>query len=414
MANRIILLSIALIFFISFINAQDKKQNDTTKVYLEGGVKVGGPSSVQSQVNQDNEQRKNKSLIKGDDWVKNKLGISLGADYNITLNQISKSPGSTSAAGSVFRFYGHWNPGKNKSNFTGSLVFKVETRYSLGTDISPQMLGPTAGYAGLTATTFSDAGWILTNFYWTQSFFNNRFAFNLGLVDFTDYVNVYGLVNVWTDFNNLSFATGPSMILPNQGLGAAVRFMFTPKYYILAGICDVNGDPQNPGQVFSSFFGEAQFFTHVEVGHISSWDERYTNNIHFTLWHADESNLTGGEEGWGINFSFSQGIKQWLVFARAGYSEGTAQFLNRSVSIGTGYQFQSRNDYFGIGLNWGQPPKEATNNLTMNQYTLETYYRVQLLPQVSIWPSFQYFINPAYQPEVANLWLLGLRLRAAL
>ena len=408
---KIALIVLSSVLGVSLAVAQDVQKIDSTDTSIDSNI--GGPSSVKSQLKRDAEHRKNQSFKEANEWLKTTAGIDLGIDYNIALNQISNSPGPTAAAGGVFRLFGHWNPGKDKSEFTGGLVFKVEHRHALGTDIPPQLLGPTAGYAGLTATTFGDPGWVLTNFYWTQSFFDNRLAFNAGLVDFTDYVNVYGLINVWTDFNNLSFATEPTMVLPNQGLGAAVRFMFTPKYYIIAGIADVNGDPHHPADVFSSFFGDAQFLTHVEVGRISSWDERYADNTHVMLWHADESKLTGAEDGWGMAFSWSQSYNQWLVFARAAFSEGTAPFLNKSISIGTGYQFKSRNDYFGIGLNWGQAPKEVTDGKTKNQYTLETYYRVQLLSQVSIWPSFQYFINPAYRPEKENLWLLGLRMRAA-
>lgn len=204
------------------------------------------------------------------------------------------------------------------------------------------------------------------------------------------------------------------MVLPNQGLGGVVRFMFTPKYYIMAGMADVNGDPTRPFDIFSSFINTAQYLSHVEVGRISSWDDRYANNTHLTFWHADESNLMGTPEGWGLAFSWSQTFSRWLLFARAGYSEGAGSFLRESVSIGGGYQFKSRNDYFGIGLNWGQPPKEVVEGSTKNQYTLETYYRVQLISQVSIWPSFQLLVNPAYRPEEETLWLLGLRLRAAL
>ena len=89
-------------------------------------------------------------------------------------------------------------------------------------------LGPTIGHGGLTAVTFSDAGGLLTNLYWTQAFAANRFAFSAGIVDVTDYLYVYDLVNIWTDFNNYAFTTSPTIPAPNQGLGAAARWMFTP------------------------------------------------------------------------------------------------------------------------------------------------------------------------------------------
>jgi hypothetical protein len=34
------------------------------------------------------------------------------------------------------------------------------------------------------------------------------------MVDVTDYVGVYGLVNSWTDFINLAFFTGPTTPAP--------------------------------------------------------------------------------------------------------------------------------------------------------------------------------------------------------
>jgi porin len=93
----------------------------------------------------------------------------------------------------------------------GSLVFKAEYRGKLGTSLSPQALGPTLGYAGLTAVALSDADAPLTNFHWTQAFADNRFAVIAGVVDVTDHLDVYALVNPWTEFNNLSFSTNPTI-----------------------------------------------------------------------------------------------------------------------------------------------------------------------------------------------------------
>jgi porin len=84
------------------------------------------------------------------------------------------------------------------------LVFKVENRSAIGNRISPQALGPSLGYAGLFTTTFSDAGWILTNLYWRQSLRNGRVSFVIGQVDVTDYVDVNDLASPWTAFGNLA------------------------------------------------------------------------------------------------------------------------------------------------------------------------------------------------------------------
>ena len=173
----------------------------------------------------------------------------------------------------------------------------MENRHRLGTDIAPKELGFEAGYAGLTAVTFSDAGWMLTNLYWSQRLMDKRLGFVAGIVDVTDYTDVYGLVNIWTDFNNYAFTTNPSIPAPDQGLGAAARFMATDNLYVIGSIADANGHPPEPGEVFDSFFNDREYFTHLEVGWISEWAKRYNDNIHVTFWHADEQEQVRVDDG---------------------------------------------------------------------------------------------------------------------
>ena len=73
---------------------------------------------------------------------------------------------------------------------------------------------------------------------------NNGLAFVGGIVDVTDYRDVYGLVNPWTDFNNFAFTTNPTIPAPDQGLGAAVRFSTAENFYIVAGMADANRSHQ--------------------------------------------------------------------------------------------------------------------------------------------------------------------------
>jgi len=273
------------------------------------GGAVGGPSSVSSQIRTDDTARQDPGAIPTaapvqpfeqlrQTWQKD-YGLTLGGDYNALYQHATQSLGKNDAAGNVVRLYGHWTPFNRGEPDAGSLVFKTEYRGRLGTSLSPQQLGPTAGYAGLTAPTFSDAGGLLTNLYWTQAFAGNRFAFNAGVVDVTDYLDVYGLVNVWTDFNNLSFSTNPTIPAPSQGLGAVARWMFTPNLYVVAGLADANGNPHRPQDFFKSFFDDHEFFYHAEFGWIESWDARYSDNVHVTLWGQDPREDAGIGRGKG-------------------------------------------------------------------------------------------------------------------
>ena len=372
---------------------------------------LGGPASVPSQIAEDAARRR----ITLGEFLQSRYGLSVGLDYNVLPQQLSRSPGETAAAGGVVRLYGSWKPFHRHADATGSVVFKVEHRHALGTGIPPQSLGPTAGLASITATAWSNAGALLTNLYWTQSFAGNRVALAAGVVDVTDYVDVFGLVNIWTDFSNLAFSTNPSMPAPDQGLGAAARWSITPNVYVLGGIADANGNPHRPGTIFSSFFGEAEYFSHAEVGWAGGWDQRFSDNVHVTIWHADPRVDAGVEAGWGTTFSLSRSLGSWMPFVRAGFSDGGGALVDRTVSAGLGRRLTHRtDDYAAIGFNWGRPPAGAEGTSPRDQYTIESYYRAQFMPELAIVPSVQFFIHPAWDPARDHLWLIGVKVRLAM
>jgi porin len=370
--------------------------------------RLNGPSSVQAQIRKDQETQQ----VVGPQTLKERLqsehGLSLGADLNVLMHQIDESLGANDGVTGVARFYGHWAlVGRDDPTDVGSLVFKVEYRDALGTDIPAQAVLPTAGVAGVSGPTFGANRGMLTNLYWTQAFADNRFAFSAGVVDPTDYLDVYGLVNVWTDFNNLAFSTNPTFQVPNQGLGAAARWMFTPHFYVVGGFSDANADPHRPEDYFDTF-GEGEYFKHFEFGWIGSWSGRFSDNAHVTVWEVDDREEAEIEGGWGATVSWSENVgKRWLAFVRGGYSDSGGTLVDRTVSTGFGYKVNDQDHYFGFGANWGRAPE-----VDRDQYMFETYYRGYLAPGLSVVPSVQYILDPAYNPDVSNLWLMGIRLRA--
>ena len=386
----------------------------------ERGSALGGPSSVDGQLDKDRKAQGAVSfrpdLLDRYTGFKKRVedgyGFSFGFDYNALFQAATDSLGEDTAAGGVFRAFGQWTLVGRDSENTGTLVYKVENRHRLGTDIAPQALGGEVGYAGLTAVTFSDIGWALTNLYWSQRLLDSRLAFAGGVLDVTDYVDVYGLVNPWTDFNNLAFSTSPTIPAPNQGLGAAVHVLPTDNIYILAGITDANGDPTDPGNAFDSFFDDAEYFAHIEIGWVSSWERRFSDNIHLTVWHADERKQAGVSDGWGLTFSFSRLFADtWEPFFRAGYAEDGGALWKGSISAGLGYHTRRNGDMLGVGLNWSRPSEDTFGPGLDDQYTAEIYYRFQLLKVFTITPDVQLLVNPALSPDKDLVAVFGTRVR---
>ena len=381
---------------------------------------LGGPSSVTGQLDKDRETKPAVPVKLGlvEEYfsfkkrVEETYGFGFGFDYNALFQIATESLGEDKAAGGVFRLFGNWTLVGRGTKNTGTLVYKVENRHRLGTDIAPKNLGFEIGYAGLTAVTFSDIRWALTNLYWSQQLLDNRLAFVVGDVDVTDYIDVYGLVNIWTDFNNYAFATNPTIPAPDQGLGAAVRVMPTESIYIVGGIADANGDPTDPGDFFHSFFSDAEYFTHLEVGWISSWERRFNDNIHLTAWYAGSRKEAQVPNGWGLAFSFSRLFADtWEPFFRAGYAEDGGALWEGSISAGLGYHTRKKGDVLGFGLNWSRPNEDTLGPGLDDQVTAELYYRWQVLKVLAITPDVQLVFNPALNPDENMIAIFGLRAR---
>ncbi len=336
-----------------------------------------------------------------------KHALSLGLDYQMLFQTVSDSLGETEAGGGIFRAYGSWTLAGRESGNTGGLVLKIENRHRIGTDIPPQQLGFEAGALSVTGTMFSDYDWALTNLYWQQKFMDGRIGFVAGQVDVTDYLDLYGLINPLTAFQNLSFSTNPTIAAPSQGLGVAAGAFITDRFYGLLGFADANGDPTDPD---FDLFDDGELFEHIEIGWVSSYERRYFDNMHITAWHADERTAAGVPEDWGLAFSASWfADNKWIPFLRAGWSDGDAALMSRAVSTGFGYLARNR-DLIGVGLSWERP---GLNTLD-DQYTAELFYRLQLFQNFALTPDVQIISDPALNPNEDMIFVLGLRARLTL
>jgi porin len=380
----------------------------------EGSGHFGGPASVDAQLRRDAKAKPtiSKSYFDFKKNIETEHGLRFGIDYNALYQYANKSLGEDDAAGGVLRLFGNWELLNRGSENSGTLVYKVENRHRIATDITPPDLGSEIGYAGLTATAFSDKDWILTNLFWNQQLWHNRLAFVVGVVDTTDYVDAYSLVSPWSDFSNLAFSTDPTIPAPNQGLGLAISAMVTEQIYVLGGIADANGDPADPGDSFHSFFDTGEYFSHLELGWMASFDRRYTDNIHLTAWHADARKDAQVPGGWGLAFSYNHLFEErWEPFVRLGYAEDGGALWDRSVGVGLGYRPKRKDDQLSFGLNWSRPSTETFGDGLRDQYTAELYYRYQPLKILAITPDLQLLVNPSLNDNEDMIVVLGIRAR---
>ncbi|WOJ95560.1 carbohydrate porin [Congregibacter brevis] len=346
--------------------------------------------------------------------VKERTGLSFGGDYSNVFLSASDSLGEDSASGGMYRLFGSWDLTGDSATNGGSLVFKVEHRHAYGNDIPPSALGFETGYTGFYVAPFSDQGTRLTNLYWRQRFADGRWALTAGFVDVTDYLDVYSLASPWTGFMNLAMSTGSASIpVPNEGLGVAIGGYVSDTVYVIAGFADTNSDPAEPGETVDSFFDEAEYFKHVEIGWNPNAETAFLDNIHLTLWQVDERVEVGEPDGWGANISFSTSPfdNEFTTFVRGGYAEDGGSLLELSLTTGFAWQTVSGGNQLGVAYNWGRPNETTWGPELDDQQTVEAFYRIQLFKEFALTPDIQYVKNPANNPEEDDLWIIGLRAR---
>ena len=418
MTIRLIASALAVFYLCLSASASWAEENNTPG--------FGGPDAVENLIEDD--ARKTGALIDKriiEPWfewkksVQEEHGLSLGIDYSaVTLksNETGAS-GNDNAAAGMLRFYGSWDLAGKGTKDTGAFIWKLEHRHKY-TDVAPQGFGFDQGAVSLIEPPFNDDKLRLTNLYWRQRANDGKTTVIIGgFLDATDYVDVFALGSPWTGFLNLAFSIGTNTIyIPNDAaFGLAAGTMLTDKTYIIVGLVDAYGDPTNPLSSMDNFFDKNEYFSSVELGWTKSQDRIYLDNSHFTVWHVDESRDTGAPSGWGAAFHYVTYLNKSLMpFVRGGYADDGGTLMQKSLSLGLGYQKVAGRDLLGVGYNWGEPNEKTFSTGLKNQQTLEVFYRFPLTEQFVLTPDIQYIKNPALNPNRDSLWVVGLRARLAM
>jgi len=387
----------------------------------ESQTQFGGPNSVPGQLADDDRLTRSltdrtimKTYLDWKDHLHEKNGVSFSLDYTTAIFNATNTVGADDTfAGGAVRFFGTWDVIGRESGNTGTFVWKIENRHRY-TDIPPSGTASEIGYVGLVLPILSNIGTRLTNLYWKQNLKEGRIEIIAGMIDTTDWVDLYALASPWTGFFNFGMATGGASIpVPDDAaLGVYVNAMLTDNLYIIGGFADSNADSTDPFNGFDTFFNDHEFFKTIEFGWTTSRDRFYLDNTHITFWHADEREMAGILDGWGATFSFEHAFNdKWMPFVRAGYADDGGSLLQKTLSAGIGYHFKDDISLLGLGFNWGQPNESTFGPNLDDQSSLELFSRLQVMQNLQLTPNIQYFRNPALNPAANDSLVFGLRAR---
>ncbi len=342
-----------------------------------------------------------------------KHGFKFGISYTALYQKADDNFGpEDDAAGFDLDISGNWTfLGRNTESPT-MLGFNFFWRDTLGTEITPQVLFTQFGSLYSTAAPYGEEDPVIGEL-WIQKKFKNVFGFRAGKIFPITAYDFFPFKNFRTDFLDFNHVTNSTIPLPGNGLGAFVQYRPKPSVFLRLGVHDANADVQESG--FDTY--DDELFTIFEVGLDTGLLPRYPGgppqgHVHVSLWHQDEREDAGIDDGWGIGVSAVQRFGRFSPFVRYGYADtevGGPTSVKHMANAGLVIDeiFGQANDRIGVGYTWSDPIDRRLDD----QGVIDAYYRVQVTPEIQIGPTLEIIFDPVRNADEDTVFVLGFRTR---
>ncbi|MEP1933283.1 carbohydrate porin [Parasphingorhabdus sp.] len=188
---------------------------------------------------------------------------------------------------------------------------------------------------------------------------------------------------------------------PDSALGAAgALYTADQRAYVAGLIADANGDRFNFGKIY-----KADFYKAAEVGFKIYPRTEKASYSKFLVWHTDGTfdgsgaNANTGKDGWGFGTVLSQELTadgNTVVVGRYGKAFDKAAIFDQQAALALlRYQpfgqFSFDDDVLGAQVNW----IDSSTTGARDEYSVETFYRFPVFPDLDTTIAYQAVINPA-------------------
>lgn len=410
------------LFVVTQVHADNMNESDP-----EDSLRLNNPGSITKRLEEDAAPKEYLFQIPGVDGVmkpwydfKSNLdksyGVKFGLSYTALYQKTDDNNGPEDDAASFdFDLSGTWTFLDRETDSPTLLGFNVLWRDKLGGDIPPQVLFTQYGglYSG--AAPFGEEDLAVGELY-IQKKYKNKFGFRVGQIFPITAYDFFPFKNFRADFTDFNHVTNATIPLPGNGFGAFVQYRPQPSAFLRLGAHDANANIQKSG--FDTYDGE--LFTILEAGLDTGLLPRIPGgppqgHVHVSLWHQDEREDAGIDDGWGIAGSAVQRFGRFTPFLRYGYADvsttgptSTKHMVN--VGLVTDNIFGQDKDRIGLGYTWNDPVDQNLDD----QGVIDAYYRVQLTPEIQIGPTLEVIIDPVRNQDESTVTVWGLRARVAL
>ena len=345
------------------------------------------------------------------EMVDERTGLNMTFAYTALYQAVTNGNlrGPAVGAAGDFDIVGRWlllQPGSTTGSINeGTLGFATEVRNGF-TSATPAQLGQSIGSLWGTTTGFNEQPFHLSQFWWQQRMFEDRFEFRVGKIDMSTLFDAFRFNSANHFFQNAAFSDSPAIPFPGNGLGFSVGWDPTPEWFLRYGFGEANGrKTEIPNLDFNRV--EAWFTAHSagwngEVGKLGK------GLYQATLWHSERRSGANIPSATGVALVAQQELGNgWVPFARYAFADNRAVEVRHFAAAGAVHEapFGRSDDRFGAALGWGSPH----NSNFRSQWSAEIFYRLEVGAVFRVTPHAQLFINPGKSREdlVGLVGILG-------
>jgi porin len=331
-----------------------------------------------------------------------KYGITFALEDTLIYQHTSGGVNPNDAMVNTLGLFATWKifRSDNGKDFAG-LGFQGETRGDL-LDSHFTELRDSLGTLWSPNDATSDDYVKINQLWWGQRLAEGRLGFIVGKIDPGANINANRFAGSGnTQFFGQPFATNPGRSFPDNGLGFMLRAEPTDWLYFHFTMSD--SEAVSTHSPFTTISGHWLYAG--EVGFKPTIQGFGQGNYRLMLYDRDDE--SANELGWSL--SADQSLSDdYGVFLRYGGNDGHINSIEHLVSMGLSFlrPFGRKNDQAGVGVSYTHPSSRDLRD----EYSAETYYRLQVTEGLELSADAQFIINPSASDQDA-VGVFGVRAR---
>ena len=322
------------------------------------------------------------------DWregIYRKMGLQATMSYSMLGQQlISQEERQGASAGDV-TFAARWLLMGAKYNKPFHLNFRVRHRHKYA-ELSPNELGPSHDLLWKTTAGYTDAGFQIPDFYFSQELFDGKLTLRYGQFGIDNFVDNHNLRSAKRFFLNQAFSKNPTVGFPSYGAGGALLWQDPHNWDVALGVSNIQSTDAVDTEYINLSLGSSALFYTMQGGYNFAGLGGRDSRVQIMAWKTEKSTEDELNSGSGVSMTLEhQGAaptERYVI--RAASSEGDASLVDRLLMFGYGREM-NKFDHYGMGLGIG---RSAENNNRW-QGVAEAYYRWQATKELLITPDLQ-------------------------